>query len=127
MNRKGSILLEAILGLCFIGIISTYMLPLLCFSFNNVKSIRYMDEMSYIGEMVVEKIRSKSGSIDDVISSIILTGEIDYIDSAFDEDKYSVKIVKDKESAEILEYSVIVKAKGGESGKEIIYKSSIRK
>lgn len=127
MKRKGSILIEAILGLCFIGIISTYMLPLLSFSFNSVKDIRYMDEMSYIGEMVVEKMKSKRASIDEVISNLVLTGKVEYVDNTFDERRYCVEIIKEEESAELLEYSVIVKTKGGESGKEIIYKSSIRK
>lgn len=126
-TRTGFILAEVILGLFFMGLFSITFLPLIGYSFNNIKNIRYRDEMNYIGEMVVEKIMSKNKDIDTVISDLDISGEVNYTDEDFDSSKYSVRIIKEGDSSGLLEFSVIVQTKEKDNDRNVIFKSSIPK
>lgn len=126
-TRTGFILAEVILGLFFMGLFSITFLSLIGYSFNNIKNIRYRDEMNYIGEMVVEKIMSKNKDIDTVISDLDISGEVNYTDEDFDSSKYSVRIIKEGDSSGLLEFSVIVQTKEKDNDRNVIFKSSIPK
>lgn len=126
-TRTGFILAEVILGLFFMGLFSITFLPLIGYSFNNIKNIRYRDEMNYIGEMVVEKIMSKNKDIDTIISDLDISGEVNYTDEDFDSSKYSVTIIKEDDSSGLLEFSVIVQTKEKDNDRNVIFKSSIPK
>lgn len=127
MKREGSILIEAIIGLFFLGLLATSILPLLGFSFNNIKNIRHRDEMNYIGEMVAEKLKSKSASAIKTISDLDDIGEIIYEDGDFDTSLYRCKLVKLYSSEGFIEYIVIIESKDDINVKTVQYKSSVTK
>lgn len=127
MKRVGFMLLEVIIGLFFIGIIASVMLPLLSFSFNNVRRIRDRDEMNYIGEMVIEKLKAGTSSMEDVISDLEDIGEAKYEDDDFDTSKYECSIFRIKNSERFLEFRVHVKYKDKVNSHYVEYKASIQK
>ncbi len=127
MKRNGFILVEALLGLFFIGLLATSVLPLLSFSFNNVRTIKYRDEMNYIGEMVAEKLKSESEFALKTISDLIAFGEVNYEDDDFDKSKYRCKLVNLYSSSRFIEYMVIVESKDGANVKSVQYISSTKR
>ena len=58
MNHKGFTFIEVLIGILLIGIVAITTLPIISLSFNNFSNLKYRMEMSYIGEMVIEKIKS---------------------------------------------------------------------
>ncbi len=127
MKRKGFILFEIIIGLCFLGILSVVILPSLGFSFNTVRSIRYRDEMNYIGEMVVEKLKSRSESAMKMLADLDDFGEIIYEDEDLDTSTYRCKLVKNYSSEGFIEYTVYIYLKDDKNVQPVQYKSSTRK
>lgn len=123
MKNKGFILLEIIIGLFFIGIIATTFLPILTLSINNLNRVRDRDEMNYIGEMVVEKFKSRSPQVKSIISELDIDGEVDYIDDDFDTGKYSCKITKLNTSDSLLEF--LVNVNNEEKGYNVLFKASL--
>lgn len=126
MKRKGTILLEVIIGLFFIGILASICLPILTTALVNFNRIENRYEMNYIGELIVEKLKSPSQENMDVLQIVDLEGSVNYICDEFDSDKYSCEIKKIKSSANLLE--ILVKISDNK-GKEnyVEYKASIPK
>lgn len=124
MKKKGFILLEIIIGLFFIGLLSTVFLPILSSSLNNFNKVKDKNDMNYIGEMVVEKLKTSSTDILDVLAELDINGEVNYVDDDFDNEKYSCKITKMNNSDSLLEYVVKVNLKNQEYDYNVEYKSS---
>lgn len=113
MKLKGFILMEIIMGIFLVGIFVMMVSPLITFSFNNINRIKNRDEMNYIGEMVVEKVKSRQDQIMVYINKLETLDEITYIDDDFDSDKYFCKLIKKYSSNRFLEFLVHVELKGG--------------
>lgn len=124
MKKNGFVLLEIIIGLFFIGLLSTVYLPIISSSLNNFNKVKDKNEMNYIGEMVVEKLKTSSSEILDVLDELENIGESNYVDDDFDNEKYSCKITKMNNSASLLEFVVKVNLKNQEDGYNVEYKSS---
>lgn len=58
MKRKGFTLIEVLLSLSLIGLIAVTTLPILTSSLLNINKTKVRLEMNYIGEMVMERIKS---------------------------------------------------------------------
>lgn len=127
MKRKGFILFEIIIGLFFLGILAVSILPLLGFSFNTIRNIRYKDEMNYIGEMVVEKLKSSSESTLRTIADLDSFGEVNYEDEDFNTSIYQCKLVKQYSSEGFIEYTVFVYIRDDINVQPVQYKSSTKK
>jgi len=111
MSRKGNMLIQVVVMLFFLGIISISFLPILISSINNFKRIKLQNEMIYIGEMVVEKIKAKDESIISNFSNI--KSDMSYEDEDFDTDKFKCNIYKIRSNSDLLEFLVRVENKHG--------------
>lgn len=113
------------MGVFLIGILAAMVFPLISFSFNNINRIRNRDEMNYIGEMVVEKIKSRQGPVRGFINELESADEVDYIDDDFDQDKYYCKLIKKYSSERFMEFLVHVELKDG--SEYVLYEASFSK
>ena len=127
MNRKGTLLIEIEIALFFIGLMILSLFPILSSSIANFKNTEVMEEMIYIGEMVVEKLHSQGNEITYVINQIDYLGEIYYEDEDFDTDKYKCKITKICSNDKLLEFLVRVELKDEDNKKSVEFKGSIVK
>lgn len=125
MKLKGFILMEIIMGIFLVGIFVMMVSPLITFSFNNINRIKNRDEMNYIGEMVVEKVKSRQDQIMVYINKLETLDEITYIDDDFDSDKYFCKLIKKYSSGRFLELLVHVELKGG--SEYVVFEASFSK
>ena len=125
MKLKGYILMEIIMGIFLVGIFAMMVFPLITFSFNNINRIKHRDEMNYIGEMVVEKVKSRQDQIMVFINELEILDEITYIDDDFNSDKYFCKLIKKYSSRRFLEFLVHVELKG--SSEYVVFEASFSK
>lgn len=125
MKKEGFVLLDVIIGLFYLGIIAVVLVPLLSSSYNNLSKINERDEMNFIGEMVIEKIKSKSDDMIMVINVLDNKGEVDYLDNDFDVEKYNCKIIRTYSTKELLEF--IVKVGLNHDSQYVEYKASVPK
>ena len=123
MKKEGFILLDVIIGLFYLGIIAVVLIPILTSSYNNFNRIKERDEMNFIGEMVVEKLKSNSDDMIAVIDELANQGEVDYLDNDFDVEKYNCKIIRTYCSPGLLEF--IVKVGLNHGPQYIDYKASV--
>lgn len=106
VTKKGFTLIEALMGLCLLGLISVTVLPIISSSFIRLRNHNTKIEMIYIGEMVVEKIKAfdigdgfDASIYDTNISEIIDlfkskdTVEI-FVPKKKNSEEYSIKIIK---------------------------------
>lgn len=120
MGRKGFTLVEALLGLCLLGIISVTVLPIVTSSLNNLSKNKIKMEMNYMGEMAIERIKSYNEEssrelyiFDEKVSRVIDLfrspgpNEID-ISGKGESGNYLMKIIKDQRSNVLWDISVYV-------------------
>lgn len=113
MKRKGFTLIEVLLSLSLIGLIAVTTLPILTSSLLNINKTKVRLEMNYIGEMVMERIKSfnEEGSPETYICHKKVS-EIIYLfrnqnivelnlNEKKDDENYLIKIIK-KERADRL-------------------------
>lgn len=124
MKKKGFVLLDVIIGLFFIGLLSTVFLPILTSSLNNFNKVKNKNDMNYIGEMVVEKLKTSSSEILDILDELDNNGEVNYVDDDFNTEKYNCKITKINNSDSLLEFNVKVNLKNQENGYNVEYRAS---
>lgn len=126
-NRKGSMLIQIVIALFFLGIMSITFLPILTSSIKSFQRIKLQNEMIFIGEMIIEKIKSEAAKVSDISTQIELNDKINYEDEDFDCDRFNCYIHKIESSSDILEFSVRVENKNDGSSEYIEFKASIPK
>lgn len=124
MNKKGFILLKVTIGLFFVGLLATIFIPILSSSLNNFNKVKNKNEMNYIGEMVVEKLKTSSPDIISIIADLEDIGEVNYVDNDFDSLKYNCRIIKTNSSNGLLEFIVKIKLNNQEKAYYVEYKAS---
>ena len=125
--KKGFLFIEVLVGLFILGLVAVTCLPILNLSLNNFTRIKDKSEMHYIGEMVLEKFKSKDDYIVDLMAQLETVDAVDYSDNSFDSDKYSCQLVRLKSTHKLLEFKVIVNKQDQENNSYVEYKASIPK
>lgn len=120
VNKRGFTLVETMMGLFLLGLIAVIVLPIINSSFIKLRNHRTKMEMIYIGEMAVEKIKAfNEDSTSEVFIYDTRVFELielfrlhDYIETSIpiktDNEKYSLKIIKDKKSEYLWTLSIFV-------------------
>lgn len=126
-DNRGFTLVEIICALALIGIITVSFFPIMNTSLKNISSLKNKNEMSYIGEMVVEKLKSPSDEAKSTLNSLDTNGVVDYVDDDFDSQKYNCKLIKLNSSDKLIEFNVKIELKGLEDGFNVEYRASIPK
>ena len=98
--------MEIIVGMFLLGIISSFTFATLSMSTRGFNKIGHRNEMNYIGEMVIEKLKTEDPYIKEVLEKVDTIGQSNYEDESFDNDKYTVTIFKDSGSEYLIEISV---------------------
>ena len=127
MKNKGYSLIEIIISLFFIGLLSTIFVPILTISARNLSVVKDKNEMNYIGEMVLEKLKTATEEIQRTIKELDSIGEVNYIDEDFDTNKYICTIKKTYSSLGLIEIIVRVELIDQENNIYVEYKGSIPK
>ena len=97
MKRKGFTLIEVIVGMFLIGLVATLGLPIMQNSFNNYNRVKENKQMIYLCEMVVERLRGKDSSLEDIFNDLEYKDEISLSTiGSTDLGKYKCKIIKTK-------------------------------
>lgn len=109
MKRRGFSLVEVLVGLSLLGLISVTAIPMLTFSFNNFARVKAKSEMCFIGEMVVEKLKTDGVNILDCINQLETSDSLEYIDDNFEKDKYTCTIYKIEDHPRLMDIKVRVK------------------
>lgn len=127
MKNKGFILLEIMVGLFLIGLISMTCLPILNLSKCNFNKIKEKNEMIYIGEMVIEKLKTK----DEISLSFLRELEsheiVEYTDNDIDSDKYICTINKISDNGKFIEIRVKVSKIDQEDSPIVQFKTGLSK
>ena len=127
MKNKGFSLIEIVISLFFIGLLTTIFVPLLTISASNFSVVEDKNEMNYIGEMVLEKLKTPSEEIQRTIKELDSLGEVNYLDEDFDSNKYICIIKSTYSSNNLLEIVVRIEQKNQENSNYVEYKGSIPK
>ena len=99
MKRRGFTLIEVIVGLFLLGLVSTVGFPIIQNSIENYNRVKERQHMYYLCEMVVERLRSKDDSLDDIFIELETSSEIIVSTiGAYDLEEYRCKITKTKET-----------------------------
>ncbi len=99
MKRNGFTLIEVIVGMFLIGLISTVAFPIIQNSITNYNRVKEKQQMLYLCEMTVERLRAKDSTLEYLFSELesnteVLVSKIGTTDLG----KYKCKITKIKES-----------------------------
>lgn len=134
--RKGFTLIEAIIGICLLGLVAVTVIPIINSAFAGFYKQRIKAEMIYVGESTIEKIKSynvdKSSDIyiyDTNVSEIIdLFRLADTVEINLPKDKnngeYLIDIIKEQKSSKLWTISVEVsEQKEGSSINHATYKA----
>ena len=73
MTNKGFALIEIIVGMFLLGIISSFTFATLSMSTRGFNKIGHRNEMNYIGEMVIEKLKTEVVDLEDISGGISIT------------------------------------------------------
>ncbi|NLL81612.1 MAG: type II secretion system protein [Tissierellia bacterium] len=106
MKRRGFTLIEVIVAMCLLGMVSVFTCTTLSMTVSEFNKIRCRNEMNYIGEMVIEKLKTEDAYVKEVLEKVDELGQTNFVDEGFDSDKYIVTIFKDYGSNKLLEISV---------------------
>lgn len=99
MNRKGFTLIEVIVGLFLVGLVSVVSFPIIQNSINNYNKVQESQHMFYLCEMVVERLRAKDSSLDEIFNELEGNSEIIVSTiSTIDLENYKCKITKTKDT-----------------------------
>lgn len=111
MKNKGFILMDVIVGLFFIGLITSLSFPLIASSYSNYGKIIASTEMNYLGESIYERLSSKDDYAMDIIQDLTLGDEtiFDDFDDHYSE-KYEAVIIKRDYCENFLDISIIIKS-----------------
>jgi len=123
MKRKGSILLEVILGICFIGLLSTICLPTMTRSLSNFKNINEIYEETYIAESIVEVLKSPSDNSKILIDRIYTEGLISYDGDQVDIKDFTCDLILLDSSEGLIEVAIKVYNNKG-NDKYVEYKAT---
>lgn len=140
MKRKGFTLIEVLLSLSLIGLIAVTTLPILTSSLLNINKTKVRLEMNYIGEMVMERIKSfnEEGSPETYICHKKIS-EIIYLfrnqnivelnlNEKKDDENYLIKIIKKERTDRLWIIEVYVyHDKEGSNLNHVEYKTYILK
>lgn len=118
MRKKGFTLIEAMMGLCLLGLIAVTVLPIINSAFVALDNHNTRMEMIYLGEMAMEKIKAFSADSDsqlfiydkDVKEIVQLFRDNDSVEIILKDkdEKYSLKIFKNQKSDSLWMLSVYV-------------------
>ena len=99
MKRKGFTLIEVIMGLFLIGLIATILMPIVQNSIGNYNKVKERQQMLYLCEMVVERLRAKDSNLDSIFQDLEDNNQI-IISTIGETDlgKYKCSISKTKET-----------------------------
>lgn len=107
MKRKGFTLIELIVGIFLIGLISTVGLPMIQNTMSNYNRVKEKQEMLYLCEMVVERLRAKDNNLHDIFIELDSSNEIILTKiGASDLGKYKCRISKSKETEAFINLDV---------------------
>ena len=107
MKRKGLTLIEVIVSLFLIGLLSTVALPIVQNSLNNYNRVNERQHMSYLCEMVVERLRAKDNNLEDIFQELDSSSEVILSTiGTTDLGKYKCKISKTSESTLFMDLEV---------------------
>ena len=85
MGKKGFLLVQALMGLSLLGIVVVCFLPIFIILTNNYYLIETKYEMKYLGEEIVEKIKSYDSDIEN--DDYILDARVEEIINCLDQSK----------------------------------------
>lgn len=83
--------------------------------------------MTYIAEMVAERLRTDKDLYNEILSEFETEDNIKFNDSGFDGEKYNCTIVKTKSSNRIIDVEINISTKDQEKGLNVQLKTSIPK
>ncbi len=103
--------MDVIVGLFFIGLITSLSFPLLASSYSNYGKIIASTEMNYLGESIYERLSSKDDYSMAIIEELTLSNEtiFDDLDDYYLE-KYEAVIIKRDYCENFLDISIIIKS-----------------
>ena len=81
-KRKGITLVEVIITMALIGIISIFTSSIISTSLRQFERISHIMEMNYIGEMIIEKLKTNTAYVEEVKEKLL---ELDYIRERLEE------------------------------------------
>ena len=129
MKRKGFTLIELIMGLFLIGLIATISMPIVQNSIGNYNKVKERQQMLYLCEMVVERLRAKDSNLDSIFQDLEDNNQI-IISTIGETDlgKYKCSISKTKETTIFMNLDVRIYIDSEmESGQYVEYKTVIKK
>lgn len=129
MKRKGFTLIEVIVGLFLLGLVSTVGFPIIQNSLGNYNRVNDRQHMYYLCEMVVERLRSKDTTLDDIFTELETSSEVNVSTiGATDLGKYKCRITKTKETEILMSLDVRISVDNEMRDSQFVeYKTVIKK
>ncbi len=125
IKNKGFSLVEVIFSIALIGIIAVSFLPLINNSIKNIANLKNQNEMSFIAEMVIEKLKTSNADAVSTLNILDASGYIEYLDSEIDPDKFKCKITKVSSTVKLVEFIVTVEHNSMGENFNVEYKASV--
>lgn len=126
MNKNGYILLDIVVGTFLIGLISITFFPMIVSSFNNFNIIKNKSEMIYIGEMVIERLKTDKDLSAQIIPILENQNSLDFNHILIDEN-YICNLNRIKSTDRFMDIKVSVSRKNQENSYNVDFKASIPK
>lgn len=125
IKAKGFSLVEVICGIALVGVIAVSILPLINNSIKNISNLKNQNEMSFIAEMVIEKLKTSNAEAISTLDALYTNGIIEYLDSDIDSDRFKCSISKVSSTDKLIEFIVVVEHKSLGDNFNVEYKASV--
>lgn len=125
IKSKGFSLVEVICGIALVGIIAVSILPLINNSIKNISNLKNQNEMSFIAEMVIEKLKTSNAEAVSTLEALDTNGSIEYLDSDIDSERFKCSISKLSSTDKLIEFIVVVEHNSLGENFNVEYKASV--
>ena len=124
-KTKGFSLVEVICCIALVGIIAVSILPLINNSIKNIANLKNQNEMSFIAEMVIEKLKTSNAEAISTLDALDACGYIEYLDSDIDTERFKCSISKVSSTDKLIEFIVVVEHNSLGENFNVEYKASV--